>query len=119
MGEEVKKIGGFVNASGQKTPGRQSRSGVLRGERNETSYDNEITFLMPSLRPSSRSPYASIGKRPVISAFTALGQRSKKTPRSRIEFSNESRPALTVPKTPWFFSTRYRLRSAPCVRELL
>src|ERR1043165_2029420 len=83
----------------KKLPAGKAGREFLRGERNETSYDNEITFLMPSLRPSSRSPYASIGKRPVISAFTALGQRSKKTPRSRIEFSNESRPALTVPKT--------------------
>src|SRR5205809_1773861 len=39
----------------------------------------------------------------------ASGQRLVKTPRSRMEFSKESRPALTVPKTTWFFRTRLRI----------
>jgi hypothetical protein len=39
-----------------------------------------------------------MGKRPVISDFTASGQRLAKVPRSRMEFSKASRPALTVPE---------------------
>src|SRR5947208_13205042 len=39
----------------------------------------------------------------------ASGQRLVKTPTSRMEFSKESRPALTVPKTTWFFRTRFRI----------
>ena len=38
--------------------------------------------------------------------FTASGQRCEKIPTSLIEASKASRPALTVPKTTWFLSTR-------------
>src|SRR5438874_9541467 len=57
-----------------------------------------ITFLIPAALPSSRSRYASIGKRPVITACRASGHRFLNTPRSRIAASNAGRSAFTVPR---------------------
>src|SRR5882762_3663254 len=56
-----------------------------------------ITFLMPVALPSSKSRYASIGKRPVITACSAFGHRFLNTPRSRMAASNAGRSAFTVP----------------------
>src|SRR2546429_9698559 len=55
-----------------------------------------ITFLIPVALPSSRSRYASIGKRPVITACRASGQRFLNTPISRLAASTVGRSAFTA-----------------------
>ena len=71
-----------------------------------------ITSLTPR-PPVARSQNWSMGYRPVISASSAPGHRSRMRARSRAADSKSIRAAFTVPSTVWLRRTRFRMIASP------